>query len=142
MKKTRDRRGPRGRGATTEYSGDPSLLFGAGGSAQSRRKQEQLCRQVEERLGLVLAGEVADPLVSELYVVGVDAEPGGASLLVSLAFPPGREDPPIAEALRRLEALRPLLREEIAAAIHRKRTPGLMFRIVRADLFGPEGGGA
>lgn len=134
MKRTRDRRGQRGRGKTTEYTPDPSLLFEGEGTAQTRRKQEQLCRQVEERLGLVLAGEIDDPLVQDLYVVGVHAEPGGANLIVSLAFPPGRDDRPTVEALRRLEALRPFLRGEIASAIHRKRTPGLTFRIVRPEL--------
>lgn len=141
MKRSRGDRGRRGRGETTEYSADPALLFGASGSAQSRRKKDQLCRQVEERLSLVLAGEVDDPVVQELYVVGVHAEPGGADLIVSVAFPPGRRDPPVLEAMRRLAALRPFLRAEIAAAIHRKRTPGLMFRVVDPGL-AAEGGEA
>lgn len=140
MKRSRDGRGRRGRGETTEYTPDPALLFGAGGSAQSRRKQEQLCRQVEERLGLVLAGDVDDPLVQELYVVGVHPAPGSADLIVSVAFPPGRRDPPMIEALRRLAALRPFLRGEIAAAIHRKRTPGLVFRFAAPEDGVPEVG--
>lgn len=137
MKHSRGRRGARAAGKTTEYN-EPGVMFGGGASAQARRKTEQLCKQVEERIGLVLAGEVDDPLLQEVYVAAVHAEPGGANLIVSLAFPPGTEDPPVAEVLRRIEALRPLLRAEIASAITRKRTPGLTFRVVRLDLF--EGG--
>lgn len=136
MKRTRDRRGVRAPGTTTEYDrgAGPDALFGA----QARRKQEQLCRQVEERIGLVLAGEVDDPLLQDVYVARVQAALGSADLIVCLAFPPGRRDQPVAAVLRRIEALRPFLREEIAAAIHRKRTPGLVFRFVREDELAEE----
>lgn len=130
MKRSRDRRGVRAAGMTTEYSRGDEALF----DAQTRRKQEQLCRQVEERIGLVLAGEVDDPLLQDVYVAGVATAPGSGDLIVSLAFPPGVAAPPIAEVLRRIEALRSFLRAEVAAAIHRKRTPGLLFRVVREDL--------
>lgn len=136
MNRSRDRRGARARGTTTEYDrgAGPDALFGA----QARRKQEQLCRQVEERIGLVLAGEIDDPLLQDVYVARVLSAPGSADLIVCLAFPPGHKDQPVAAILRRIEGLRPLLREEIAAAIHRKRTPGLMFRFVDEDELAAE----
>ncbi len=100
-------------------------------TAQARRKQDQLCRQVEERLGLVLAGELEDPLLQDLYVAGVEPEPGGVNLVVHLAVPPHRAEVSPAAVLQRLAGLRAFLREEIAAAIHRKRAPGLLFRVER-----------
>ncbi len=96
-------------------------------SSQVRRKQDQLCRQVEERLGLVLAGDIDDPLLQELYVAGVEPEPGGVNLVVRLALP--RADISAVAVLQRLAALRTFFRAEIAAAIHRKRAPGLLFRV-------------
>lgn len=98
-------------------------------TGQARRKQDQLCRQVEERLGLVLAGELADPLLQDLYVAAVEPEPGGVNLVVHLALPPHRGDISPIAVLQRLAGLRAFLREEIAAAIHRKRAPGLLFRV-------------
>ena len=96
-------------------------------SSQVRRKQDQLCRQVEERLGLVFAGDIDDPLLQELYVAGVEPEPGGVNLVVRLALP--RPEISAVAVLQRLTALRTFLRAEIAAAIHRKRAPGLLFRV-------------
>lgn len=96
-------------------------------SSQVRRKQDQLCRQVEERLGLVFAGDIEDPLLQELYVAGVEPEPGGVNLVVRLALP--RPDISAVAVLQRLTALKTFLRAEIAAAIHRKKVPGLVFRV-------------
>jgi ribosome-binding factor A len=130
----RDR--PRRRGAAPEFHPDA----GAELPAQARRKQQQLCRQVEERLGLVLAGEVDDPLLQDLWVVDVAPEPGGGRMVVRLARAPGTREVPAAALLPRLDALRPFLRGEIATAIHRKRTPDLVFQIV--DLAGGARGDA
>lgn len=120
----RRRRGP----ATTEYNPDPAALFGH--NPQTQRKVQQLCHQVEECLGLVLAGEVDDPALQNLYVASVSPEPGGGRLVVRLAQAPGTALPPVTTLLPRLDALRPFFRGEIAAAIHRKRTPDLVFQIL------------
>lgn len=77
-------------------------------SSQVRRKQDQLCRQVEERLGLVFAGDIDDPLLQELYVAGVEPEPDGVNLVVRLALP--RPDISAVAVLQRLTALRTFLR--------------------------------
>lgn len=112
-------------------------MFGHQPPARARRKVDQLCRQVEERIGLVLAGEVDDPALQDLYIVEVVPEPGSGRLIVRLARPPGIDDPPIAALLPRLDALRSFLRGEVAAAIHRKRTPDLLFEILQVAP-GPE----
>lgn len=53
-------------------------------------------------------------------------QPGGRSLIVQVGgFDPLR----VPELLRRLDAAKGRLREEIAAAINRKRTPHLLFMI-------------
>lgn len=143
MSKHRDRRRRRAP-ATTEYShhdpaADPNVLFGAAVPAQAQRKLEQLCRQVEERLALVLAGEVDDPHVAALTPIAVEPEPGSGNLVVVLALPPGAGAGEAARVARRLEVLRSFLRAEVASAIHRKRTPNLVFRIVPAPRH-PEDG--
>ncbi|WP_267687264.1 ribosome-binding factor A [Nannocystis sp. SCPEA4] len=146
MNRHRDRRRRRA-SATTEYSQsapsipgtvDPAVLFGAALPSQARRKLDQLSRQVEERLALVLTGEVDDPHVSALTLLGVEPEPGSGNLVVVLALPIGAGGEEAELALRRLDALRPYLRSEIAGAIHRKRTPNLVFRVVPAPR-GPGG---
>jgi len=140
MNRHRDRRRRRA-SVTTEYSQsspsipgavDPAVLFGEVMPAQTRRKLDQLSRQVEERLALVLGGEVDDPHVSALTLLGVEPEPGSGHLVVVLALPVGAGAGEAQIVMRRLEALRSYLRSEIAGAIHRKRTPNLVFRVVPA----------
>ncbi|WP_434420336.1 ribosome-binding factor A [Nannocystis pusilla] len=144
MNRHRDRR-RRHAPATTEYSQsprslpgdiDPAALFGAALPAQTRRKLDQLSRQVEERLALVLAGEIDDPHVSSLTLIGVEPEPGSGNLIVVLALPVGAGGGEAELVMRRLDALRSYLRSEIAGAIHRKRTPNLVFRLVPAPTGG------
>ena len=108
-------------------------MFGHQPPAQVQRKVQQLCRQVEERLSLVLAGEVEDPALQDLYVVDVSPEPGSGRFIVRLARAPGTAHHPIVTLLARLDALRSFFRGEIAAAIHRKRTPDLVFQILDHD---------
>jgi ribosome-binding factor A len=112
-------------------------MSGDAAPAQARRKLEQLSRQIEERLALVLAGEVADPHVAALTLLGVEPEPGSANMVVVLALPAGAGPEEALVVTRRLELLRSFLRAEVAGAIHRKRTPNLVFRVVPA----PRGGG-
>ncbi|WP_143140560.1 ribosome-binding factor A [Nannocystis exedens] len=142
MNRHRDRR-RRHAPATTAYPRspsslpgdvDPAALFGAALPAQARRKLDQLSRQVEERLALVLVGEIDDPHVSSLTLLGVEPEPGSGNLVVVLALPAGAGGGEAQLVMRRLDALRPYLRAEIAGAIHRKRTPNLVFRLVPAPL--------
>lgn len=90
-------------------------------------KMGQLCRQAEQRLALALA-ELDDEWLCDLSVEGVEPGPGG-ELVVLLGLPDemGPEDVPT--LFERLAAARGRLRAEVAEAIHRKRTPQLVFTI-------------
>ena len=87
----------------------------------------QICRQAAEQLGLVLAGELDDPA---LWDVGISAVwPDGPRLVVEVWLPPEHPASPDV-VLRRLNAAQGILRGAVAQAIHRKRTPNLVFRVV------------
>jgi ribosome-binding factor A len=99
-------------------------------------RARMLCRQVQRRLDLALA-ELDDPLLQGLWIQSVVQEPGGRALLVEVVVP---DLSLVAPTLARLEAARGHLRSEVAAAIHRKRTPHLQFVVVpQAMLLGPDG---
>ena len=102
------------------------------------RKVRQLCRQVHQRVDLVLAGELDDPTLDGLWVVEVQPEPGGAALLVTVAAPEHAELEPIRASL---DAVRGRLRAEVAAAITRKRTPHLRFAVIPERALRLPGGG-
>ena len=92
------------------------------------KKTEQLCRQVFRRLALAL-GELDDPLLQGLSVDSVQPEPGGGALVVTVCMPPGAPANDEAQVLTRLDGVAGRLRSEVAAAIHRKRTPRLVFSV-------------
>ncbi|MEM6989329.1 MAG: hypothetical protein AAF721_02490 [Myxococcota bacterium] len=91
-----------------------------------------MCRQIQRRLDIALGGELDDPALQGLWVQSVRPL-GGASTLVVHVVAPSVEQASAAAA--RLGAARGYLREEIAAAIHRKRTPYLEF-VVLAEVDG------
>ena len=90
------------------------------------RKTAQLCRQVHERLDLVLAGDLEDPALEGAWVLEVLPE-SSSSVLVQIVCPP---DVSPADTRAALERAGPYLRSEVAGAIHRKRTPHLKFIVV------------
>jgi ribosome-binding factor A len=94
------------------------------------RKGLQLCGQVARTLAAVLAGECADELLRDLVVESVTPAPNAGRLLVTVALAPSA-DPGLADrAAERLERARGRLRAEVAAAVHRRRVPDLVFRLV------------
>lgn len=95
------------------------------------RKALQLCSQVARTLQLVLAGECADDLLRELSVTAVEPAPHSGRLLVTLALLDDRID--LAQALARLQRASGKLRSEAAAAIHRRKAPLLVFRVVGGE---------
>ncbi|NVB43234.1 hypothetical protein G6O69_35750 [Pseudenhygromyxa sp. WMMC2535] len=107
-------------------------------SAATERKIRQLCRQVHERVDLVLAGELDDPILDGLWVAEVEPEPGSTAILVTLIVP---NDADIAEVRAHLDAVHGHLRSEVAAAIHRKRTPHLRFALLPERAIALTGGG-
>jgi len=128
--------------AGTDPSADLQDLFFKPSGRQSRdrnrvdTKTRQLCRQVQQRLEIAL-GELQDPLLQGLWVESVEPEGGGRTLLVHVVVDDGAA---LLEVLDRLKAAQGHLRNEIAAAIHRKRTPLLVFMATPATaLAGQEG---
>ncbi|MBM3994147.1 MAG: ribosome-binding factor A [Planctomycetes bacterium] len=89
----------------------------------ANRKALQLCRQVERTLSVCLEGRV----LRDLTVHSVAPAPDTRRLLVRFLYH-GTE--PIATALAALTGFYPRLRAEIARAIHRRKTPELVFEIV------------
>lgn len=89
-------------------------------------KTQQLCRQVQRALSLVLAGECDDDILRELYVDAVLPAPNASRLLVRVSVPPGMSISFI-EVLNRLERVHGHLRQAVAHAITRKRAPELTF---------------
>jgi ribosome-binding factor A len=126
MGSKRDRRG---RGAPTGETIDPAIFFGPPRDARGERKVQQVCREVERTLSYAF-GECADELVRDLVVVAVEPAPDGSRLMVSLCPSSGKLAVDIGELLARVQEVRGFLRREIAAALQRKRTPELAFRIV------------
>jgi ribosome-binding factor A len=94
----------------------------------SNRKALQLCGQIARALAECFP-TLGDDVLRNLRVEAVTPAPNSSRLLVTVSCPAGE-----AEAARRLEQARGLLRTEVASAIHRKRTPDLVFRVRKADL--------
>lgn len=95
----------------------------------SKRKLRQLCRQVERALSTALAADCHDSVLLDLLVHTVLPWPNASRLLVAVSpsNPEGKIDREL--VLLHLEAAKPTLREVVATAIHRKRTPSLCFEI-------------
>lgn len=97
-------------------------------------KALQLCAQVFQTLDLVLSGDFEDERLLNLRVIRVDPAPNSGQLLVTVQADGPTDPTTIAEILDRLRAVSGHLRTEIAAAIHRKRTPRLLFQVVPRSL--------
>ncbi len=101
----------------------------------TNRKALQLCGQVARTLQSVLAGECRDDVLRDLLVESVVPAPNSARVLVTLSLATPRDDVGPAEVLARVQRVQGLLRSEVAAAINRRKTPDLTFRLVgQADL--------
>jgi hypothetical protein len=94
----------------------------------ANRKALQLCGQVADALSLIL-GECGDDVLRDLLVESVRPFPTSARLLVTVSSA-GADTAGICVA-ERLERARGKLRSEIAAVIHRRRVPDLVFRVRR-----------
>jgi ribosome-binding factor A len=120
---------------------DPRTFFDRRERGRSHRKAQQLCRQVAHTLGYVLSGECDDDVLRSLYVESVDPAPDSSRLLVTVAVLDKDDTTPTAVILGKLAAVGGKLRSEVAASINRRKTPELVFNVVRAeDLAPPEPG--
>ena len=97
------------------------------GDTKEGRKAKQLCRQVAETLDMVLSGECRDESLQSLHVLSVVPAPNASRLLVIARADLPEEEFDRDAILAELDAQSGRLRAEIAASIHRKRTPLLTF---------------
>ena len=88
------------------------------------RKTLQLCRQVERALSVILAGEI----LRDLTVQSVMPAPDSSRLLVTCVYHGAESSADVRTALHGCHAK---LRAEVAASIHRRKTPELSFEVLR-----------
>lgn len=91
------------------------------------RKDLQLCAQVRDTLWYVLGSTVGDESLAELQVMSVEPMPDATRLLITLSAP---KETDASVATSRLQEAAKAIRAEIAAAINRRKTPELTFRVV------------
>lgn len=91
-------------------------------------KTNQLCKEVERHLTLVLEGEVEDPLLEGVQVASVSPLDGTALLKVEICVPDDRQEVSAA-VLAHLNGAAGWLRREVASAINRRRAPQLTFSL-------------
>jgi ribosome-binding factor A len=95
--------------------------------AARQRKSLQLCQQVAEALHLAL-GDCGDEALNDLLVLEVRPFPDSTRLLVVVHSATGATDVTLVQF--RLQQAAGRLRREVAAAIHRRRTPELVFEVL------------
>lgn len=82
--------------------------------------------QVREALSLAFA-DIEDEAILELFVLEVMPAPDSSRLAVQVEAPPGTD---LEAAHERLTRYLGRLRSEVASAIHRKKTPSLVFVVI------------
>lgn len=108
---------------------DPRLTTGDFACKVPNRKALQLCAQVRRTLCSVLAGECDDDILRDLFVESVVPAPNAGRLLVTVyAATLGNSVPPL-EILAHLHKAAGFLRREVAASIHRRKVPELIFQV-------------
>ena len=111
---------------------DPRQFFKSGARSLGKRdrKAQQLCRQVQQTLSLVLSGEFTDEILQSLFVESIVPAPNASQLLVTVSADDGSEySVESGLILQKLEHVAGQLRSEVAAAITRRKTPRLMFQV-------------
>lgn len=108
---------------------DPRKYFDRRRRDKPCRKALQLCAQVGEALAYAF-GEDVDGHVQALTVLGVEPCPDSTRLLVTAGLPGWVDAIAIERSLASLHAAQARLRCKVAAAIHRRKTPNLVFRVI------------
>jgi ribosome-binding factor A len=108
---------------------DPRAVSRQGPRKVKNRKALQLCGQVERTLAWVLQGECGDDLLRDLLVASVVPAPDSTRLLVTVYPGPAAGGAEPDAFLERLHRAYGKLRGAVAAAIHRKKVPELIFRV-------------
>lgn len=106
---------------------DPKEFFRKSGFRGPGRKVMQLCGQVQHALYFILGAEVGDESLALLEVISVDPAPDSTRLLITVKRP---ESMTLDEATTKLQEAGKAIRSEVAASIHRKKVPELVYRVV------------
>ena len=106
---------------------DPKDFFRKTSNRGPGRKVMQLCGQVQQALYWILGSEAGDEKLALLEVLSVAPAPDSTRLLVTLQASPAMSLP---ETLERLQNASKAIRSEVAASIHRKKAPDLVYRMV------------
>lgn len=88
----------------------------------------QLCNQIFETLEQVF-GEQEDEVLQSLHVLSVVPAPDDTNVLVTVSPGPGLSLNELASVQERLQTATKDLRMEVAAAITRRKVPGLAWRV-------------
>jgi len=114
---------------------DPRTTVHGSQGRIANRKALQLCGQVARTLNCVLSGECGNDVLREVIVESVQPVPNTSRLLVTVSLAPSAAVLEPATVLQHLHCASGMLRSEVAAAIHRRKTPELVFRMVsRTDI--------
>ena len=132
------RRFSRGKGA--RRSSEQYHLVDGTFQEQTRRpkvpkKALQLCAQISDALQYAISGDF-DDIIRDLTLVEVSQYGDSSRVLVTVALPRGSTAEDITTAEEHLARARGRFRSEIAASITRKRTPDLVFQVLRTDANG------
>lgn len=106
----------------------PGAAFACASAADTRSLQ--LCAQARRALEFAIGAECRDEALTDLVVVDVMPDPTVRRLRVWLQGPAGMNEEDRGHRLSRLCAARGFLRAQVADAIHRKRTPELIFELL------------
>ena len=113
---------------------DPRTFFRKPSNWKTNRKALQLCGQIARTLSRVLAWESADELLRSLTVESVEPAPDSTRVLVTVSSSASAATQDAAQLLERLRRATGKLRTEVAASIHRKRVPELIFRVLGREV--------
>ena len=94
-------------------------------------KALRLCKQVADTLALVFSGHFSDEILQSLEIFSVQPAPSTKRLLVVVRPLHDICDLTTPDLIvEKINAVRGVLRQEIARAICRKRTPTLVFEVI------------
>jgi len=132
QKATRRRRPRRGGDVWPREDQSPEQYFGEPDRRKKNWKTEQLCKQVEHAVAM-LVGELADDVLLGAAVASVEPWPDAARLRITVVLVSGKAQENTQEAHEALTRAAGVFRAEIARSIHRKRVPEIAFQVLGGE---------
>jgi ribosome-binding factor A len=131
-KTTRGRKPRRGGDVWPGENQSPEQYFGEPDRAEKKNwKTEQLCRQVERAVAMVVAESAEDALLGAA-VAFVEPWPDAARLRITVVLGAGTPTEQVQAARQALTRAAGMFRVEVARSIHRKRVPEIAFQVMLA----------